>query len=272
MTSRAIDHRVGCDRLHRIHRGVYLVGHQVPPPYARELAAALACGPGALVSHRSAAALWSLPTSDQQEVDVTASRGRTPRPGIRLHRVLDLAPRHRTVRLGVPVTTPIRTLFDLAQIVEARELERAYEEAWVKRLVNARRLAVELERSPGRRGAAALRKLLEREAEPTLTRREAEIRLRELVRSAELPVPETNVRVGRYEVDVLWRAERLVVEVDSWRWHSSRAAFERDRRRDADLVARGLRVIRVTWRQIVYEPIALATRLGVALDQARREG
>lgn len=266
MSSAAIAHRVALGRLHRMHRGVYLVGHEIPPVLARELAAVLACGVGAVLSHRSAAALWSLPSAPQRELDVTTDqRGRSQRPGLRVHRVRTLPAGDRTRRHAVPVTTPARTLLDLSQVVGRRELQRAFEEAAARRLVRAESLLAELERAAGRRGSVALRTLIQRSAGPALTRSEAEARLLALVRAADLPPPETNVAVGRYEVDLLWRAQALVVEVDGYAFHSSPAAFERDRLRDARLSAAGLRVTRVTWSQIVETPEALIARLAVAL-------
>lgn len=163
------------------------------------------------------------------------------------------------------VTAPARTLLDLAEVVSSRELERAVAEAQVRGLVRISQLHAAIARAPGRHGAAPLRALLDADTGPALTRSEAEQRLLTLVRAARLRSPETNVRFGRYEVDFLWRAERLVLEVDGYAFHSSRAAFERDRLRDAELQLAGLRVVRVTWRQIVDEPEALVARLAQAL-------
>jgi very-short-patch-repair endonuclease len=112
--------------------------------------------------------------------------------------------------------------------------------------------------------------LIEADAAPALTRSEAEERMLALIRRAELPIPELNVRIGRYEVDFLWREQKLVVEVDGFRFHSSRSAFERDRLRDAELAAQGFHVLRVTWRQIVDTPEALVARIAMALARASR--
>lgn len=153
-----------------------------------------------------------------------------------------------------------------------RDLERALDEALVRRLIDRRRLLAALARAPGRHGAAPLRALLRRDGGPTLTRSEAEERVLYLVRTAGLPRPEVNRRVEGHEVDLYWRHERLVVEIDGWRYHSSHTAFERDRRRDADLGAAGLRVMRVTWRQIVDEREALVAHLVRALMTAATPG
>jgi very-short-patch-repair endonuclease len=166
---------------------------------------------------------------------------------------------------GVPITTPARTLLDLAAVAHPRHLEQAVAEAERRRLASRRGLAALLARYPGRPGSRAVRALLEADARPALTRSEAERRFLVLIRSAGLPAPDVNVRVGDVEVDFLWREAGLVTEVDGYAFHSDRAAFENDRRRDAELAARGLTVIRVTWRQLVDEPEAVVVRIGQAL-------
>jgi very-short-patch-repair endonuclease len=175
-----------------------------------------------------------------------------------------LDPRDVARRKGLPITAPARTLLDLATVLSPRTLERAFDEAMRMRIVNERLLRELLDRSPGRHGAKALTALLVRTEGPAFTRSEAEERLLALIRAARLPPPELNVRVRRHEVDFLWRDAGLVVEVDGFAYHSTRAAFERDRLRDAELEAMGLRVIRVTWRQIAEEPHALVARLAQA--------
>lgn len=270
----AIAHRVLRGRLHHMHRGVYLVGHPVAPPLAHELAGVLTCGAGAVLSHLSAARCWALlkhaDGSAEREVDVTvAARRPLKRPGVRIHYMARLDPCDVTAREGIPITTPARTLLDLAATVEGRELERALAEAEVRRLVSPQQLAHLLAAASGRRGAAALKAVLRNQAGPSLTRSKAEERVLALVRAARLPVPQTNTRVGRHEVDLYWRDEHLALEVDGYAFHSSRTAFERDRLRDAELQAAGLRVMRVTWRQIVDAPEAVVARLAQALAQPR---
>jgi very-short-patch-repair endonuclease len=264
----AIEHRIAAGRLHRVHRRVYLVGHPVPPRFALEMAAVLACGDGAVLSHQAAASMWSLPSLNADRVDVTVA-GRDPgeHRGIRLHRVRRLHPLDVRRRGRIPLTAPARTLLDLADVIASRDLERAVNEAQVRRLVRPRQLLDAVERSPGRRSAGALRELLERD--PALTRSEAEDRLLGLLRAAELAPAAVNARVGRYEVDFLWRRERLVVEVDGYAYHATRAAFERDHLRDAELQAAGYRVVRVTWRQLVDGPEALIARIAQALARPR---
>jgi very-short-patch-repair endonuclease len=265
LTRDAIDNRVKSARLHPIYRAVYLLGHPRPTDGARELAAVLACGPSAVASHRSAAGLWRLLPGRGDLPDVTVPGRDCRRRGIRVYLVAALDQRDvRTVR-GIPVTTPARTLLDLAAVVTTRELEQALAEAHARRLARRGDLLSLLARVGRRPGVAALRSLIEADITPALTRSEAEERFLALIRMTELPAPEVNVRVGCHEVDFLWRRQGVVVEIDGFRFHSSRAAFERDRLRDAALAAKGLRVIRVTWRQIVYRREALIARLAAAL-------
>ncbi|HEX2160857.1 MAG TPA: type IV toxin-antitoxin system AbiEi family antitoxin domain-containing protein [Thermoleophilaceae bacterium] len=265
----SIARRVANGRLHRLHRGVYAVGHQALPPHARETAALLACGATAVLSHRSAAAAWGLLPKSPGAVDVTVpSRDCRPRAGIRAHTTSDL-PSDDVSRLDrLPLTTVARTLVELAGEVETRELERALDEAAARRLATHTEIRSVLRRAKGRSGTRALRDLLDDLDGPRLTRSEAERRLLALLRVARLPLPQTNVRVGCHEVDALWQSQRLVVEVDGYAFHSSRAAFERDRLRDSDLQARGLRVVRITWRQLSDEPEATVARIARVLGAA----
>ena len=218
----------------------------------------LAVGHDAAISHRSAAAMWEiLPAAVDDGVEVTVTSGHPrDRPGIRIHRSRSL---QHSLNAGVRVTTPLRTLRDLAATAPTRDLERAIEEAQVRRLVTRQ----QVERLCGRSAAAARGRL------PSLTRSEAERRLLRLVRAAQLPHPRTNVRVGHHEVDFLWPDERLIVEVDGFAFHSSRAAFERDRAKDRALHAAGYVVLRITWRQLVDEPEAVVAALATALAQRR---
>jgi very-short-patch-repair endonuclease len=179
-----------------------------------------------------------------------------------------LPPAERTIHDGIPVTTPARTLLDLAATVDARTLERALNEAQVLRLTTPSALLPLLTQHSRHRGARALRALAEPDR-TRMTRSEAERRLLKLTRTAQLPTPRTNARLGPFEVDFLWAEHRLIVEVDGFQFHSSRDAFERDRARDSELVARGYRVVRVTWRQIVRDPYAVVGRIAQALGSAR---
>jgi very-short-patch-repair endonuclease len=270
MSSGAIAHRLAHGRLHRIHRGVYPLGHRIAPPWARETAAVLAYGALAALSHRTAGKLWGLLSEDDEHVHVTVVGEGKGRPGIRIHRARSLESRDLARRHGLPLTSPVRTLLDLSGALSRRELERAVEEAERTGLVRSAQLAALLARSPGRRGTGAFRTLLERTTAQTLTRSEAEERLLALVRAARLPHPELNVHIAGHEVDFLSRDAGLVVEVDGFAFHSTRSAFERDRLRDAELLGAGLAVLRVTWGQIVSEPEPLLVRLAQALPRPRQ--
>jgi len=271
LTPSLVKARVKAKRLRPVQRGVYLVGPPVAPRQ-NEMAAVLACGPGAVVSHRSAAALWELlphPGADAP-VEITVpfqNRGR--RPGIRVHRSSRLDPSEATRKDGIPVTTPARTVLDLAGELRAQELERVLAKVERGGLTTPAELSSLIARYPRRPGVGSLRALVRGEASPVLTRSEAEERFLALMRKAQLPCPEVNVGVAGYEVDFFWRDQRLVVEVDGFAFHSSRRDFKRDRRRDSSLSMRGLRVIRLTWGQIVEEPEATAALVAHHLAVAR---
>ena len=258
----AIAHRVRVKWLRRLHRGVYLVG-PLTAPLTRETAALLACGfERSALSYTTAAAILGLLPTPPAIVDVSVTRNVRGHDGVHVHRVARLEPDDVAHRDGLRITSPLRTLIDLATILPHRELTRAIEQAQILRLTTRQEI---LTLSPSR-SSPALRRAIQDHAEPALTRSEAERRLLDLIRKAKLPHPRANVRVGPYEVDVHWPEERLVVEVDGFAFHSTRAAFERDRLRDANLQAAGRRVMRVTWRQIAREPEALIARLATALS------
>lgn len=267
LTARVVDRLVRTGGLRTVHRGVYEVG-PVSPPRATLMAAVLACGPSATLSHQSAAGLWEiLPPRSTPPVHVTIRRGNRQPPDVRLHRSRTLLAEEVTVRDGIPVTVPSRTLLDLAAAgARPRTLERALAEALSRRHLTLDHVRATLARHRGRSGSSRLRAVLD-DGPPALTRSEAEERFLALIRKAGAPPAETNVRVGDLEVDFFWPAERLVVEVDGFSYHGSRRAFERDRRRDAELAALGLRVVRVTWRQLERTPEALLFALGRAFGR-----
>lgn len=246
------------------HRGVYRVG-PVESPLGTLMAACLACGPTAVVSGRSACELWNLlrPNEVVAPPVITVVNVSRSHSGIEVHRVRALPRQHVTRLQGVPVTTPLRSLLDLAARAAPRELERAVAEAYAQGLVTERRLRNFVAANAAARGASTLRELLREQ--PALTRSEAERRLLARIRSAQLPAPRVNARIAGLEVDLHWPAARLVVEVDGHRFHGSRVSFENDRRRDATLLAHGYRVMRITWRQLVNESDATLVRLAQAL-------
>jgi uncharacterized protein DUF559/putative AbiEi antitoxin of type IV toxin-antitoxin system len=264
----AIRHRLNAGRLHSVHRGVYAVGHPQLTRHGRWIAGVLACGDEAVLSHRCGAALWGLAATGMSRVEVTvASRGRRRRAGIQLHQVRRLHPEDRSERIGIPVTSVARTLLDLLEIVDLRRLERAFEEAERMRLLDLRAIERTCERNPGRRGLRPLRVLLGALHPAPHTRSELERRFLRFCRDAGLPPPTANVIVEGLEVDALWPASRLVVELDGYAFHHTRAAFERDRARDATLQLAGYRVLRLTARRLAEEPEAVAETIRALLAQ-----
>ena len=258
--ARAIDHRLKCGRLHPVHRGVYAVGHRVLSQRGRWMAAVLACGSGAVLSHRSAAALWGIRPTSRPAVEVTTPRRLHARPGLQPHRAV-LRADEVTVLDGIPTTTPARTLLDLAATLPRRSLERALDEAEVLRLPGPHTL---LDRYPRRRGAATLRILLLTSRSPTPTRTELEEWFLTFLDDWGFDRPEVNTIIEGLEVDAVWRDARLIVELDGFATHGTRRGFERDRKRDRRLAVAGWRVIRLTWRQL-SEGEALARELRALL-------
>lgn len=269
LTPQAIGYRISIGRLHVIHRGVYAVGHRHITVRGRWMAAVLACGKGAVLSHRSAAALWDFLSVGRPPIDVTTPhRGGRSIPRIRRHRVRHLPPEDTTEVDRIPVTTVARTLFDLAEILDLGRLERAFEAAERAELLDMRAIHMTAQRNPGRRAHKQLRALLPSLAAPEPTRSELERLFNRVCRLAGLPPPQLNVLVERLEVDALWRDQRLIVEVDSWEFHKTRAAFERDRARDAALLVAGYRVVRMTHRQLRNQPETVADTIRRLLTAA----
>jgi very-short-patch-repair endonuclease len=268
LSKHAVGRRARTGRLFVVFRGVYSVGQPALEPLALETAALLYVGSDAVVSHGSAIKLWKLPGCSE-DVHITVF-GRNPgrAAGIRIHRVKALDLRDVRIQHGIPVTAPARTLIDFAARETMTRVEKALAEARALELVTDDELEAAMERCPGRVGVGTVRAVLAAERGPAILRSDAERRMRRLIDAADLPVPEFNAPLLGFEVDVLWRHARLIVEVGAWRFHGGRRSFESDRRRDQVLVAAGYRVIRVTWRQLTEEPFALVARIAQALALA----
>ncbi|MFL5823656.1 MAG: type IV toxin-antitoxin system AbiEi family antitoxin domain-containing protein [Solirubrobacteraceae bacterium] len=252
--------------LTRLFRGVYAVADPALLPLARDTAALLSLG-DAVLSHRSAVALWGMAEADARMVDVTVI-GRRPRrrAGVRLHRVDRLDLHDFTTRSNLRVSAPARALIEFATQATRSELESAFGEARAKHLITEETLTATLARAPATHsGAALVRRILATDPGSIYTRSRAEKRLRRLLKQAELPQPLVNHRLCGYPADFFWPDAKLILEVDGYDTHGHRLAFERDRRRDQVHVAAGYTVIRTTWRQLRDEPLAVVARIAQAL-------
>jgi len=274
LTASAVRNRVAAGRLHRVHAGVYAVGHARLTRDGWYMAALLACGNDAALSHRSAAAKRELRPSTRGLIDVISPRqsGRR-RDGIDAHTSATLLPRDIEEIDGIRCTTVARTLLDLAAVLPRRAVERAYDQAALREVLDARQIDDVFARTHGHRGNATLRAIVEQHAAgSTLTRSKLEERFLAICRRAGLPQPEVNVWIALeptgYEADFLWRAHGLIAEVDGIDVHGTRRAFEHDRRRDQRLVIAGYRVVRFPEPQLVGEPDAVGATMSALLRQA----
>lgn len=254
MLSSGVTDRVHAGRLHRIHRGVYAVGHPMLSDEGQWMAAVLAHGDRAVLSHTSAAALWGIRRrahrpaasgdhgeSDPVHVTIPGTPGRMARRGIALHRSLTLAAADCTRRDGIPVTTPARTLDDLRPLLSPAQFARAVREAEFLRLPIGDRFGSDRARTDLEQLFVAM------------------------CRRHRLPTPAINTVIDQYEVDFVWSEHLLIVEIDGWESHRTRSAFEEDRARDARLALFGYRVIRFTWRQIDRNPREVAKTIRTLL-------
>lgn len=250
----AIEGRLARGQLHRMHQGVYSVGHRIVSREGRWMAAVLSGGPAAVLSHRSAGQLWQIVPLSEIWPELTRPTAFRPRAGIRGHHS-PLPLDEVTTIAGIAVTSVSRTLLDLAVVLTKRQLEQALNETEVLRLTDKLSLSDLLERYPRRRGSAVLRALLrDRTTGRGVTRSELERRFLAVLARTDLSRPRLNAHVsaqGRFfEVDCLWAEQRLIVELDGRESHGTDLAFEKDRERDRLLLVEGWRVTRVTWRQL----------------------
>jgi very-short-patch-repair endonuclease len=237
------------------------------------MAAVLACGPAAVLSHLDAAALWTIYKGEGARVHVTATtRAGAQLPGIQTHRARRLHPDDVTTKQGIPVTTVARTLVDLTDVLGSDRVLRAIREAELLRLLDHQALSAAVQRAHGRKRLGVLREAVAAHRPGEIVRSELEHRFLELVRTAGLPPPETNVKISargrRYEIDCLWREQWVAVELDGRAAHARTAAFEPDRRKDAALNAIGLRPLRFTWLRVLEEPADVIAELDATLAQA----
>ena len=263
-----IETRLRRGSLLRVYRGVYAVGHAAITWEGRLMAAVLACGPDAVLSHRSAAQLWGLMPRRSIAVELTRPRRAKPLPTIAPH-VSPLQPDEVEEAWGIPVTSVARTMLDIAPLVDERGLERAWNEMEVRELRDPVGVEAMVVRHPGKRGIARVRKVMYSTKPAGRTRNELEERFVRLVDDYGLPRPRINAHLALrerfFEIDALWPAERLAVELDGGAAHGTRRAFHRDRERDRVLLAEGYRTARVTWDQMRDEPALIAADLRSAL-------
>ena len=264
--ARAIQHRLEVGRLHRLYPGVYAVGHRLFSKQGRLMAAVLASGPGAVLSHHSAAMVWGLRGYTERAIHVTVPRKSTSSKRIRRHHS-PLPVDERTVEEGIPVTTVPRTILDLAATEDADVVENLLRESEYLQLSDRLSLPNLFERYPGKRGTRRVQLALKRLKEDPHGRKRSplEERFAPFLRRNRLPLPRFNdwIFLGdkRYCVDCHWPNLRQIVELDGWDGHSTRTAFREDRARDRRLTAAGYPVTHITWNQLDDEPAAIAVDL-----------
>ncbi|HEY2259068.1 MAG TPA: type IV toxin-antitoxin system AbiEi family antitoxin domain-containing protein [Solirubrobacteraceae bacterium] len=270
LTASAIHKRAKRGRLYRVHQAVYSIA---PPELlsrnGRFMAAVLACGPGALLSHRSAAELHDLLATARSGIDVTVpNRSCHVHQGIDLHRSTTLTPADTAIVDGIPCTTLARTALDLAAVSTQRRVERALTQGEILGKLDANALEDQLHRNAKTAAARNLRGALDAvRGGPAPTWSVFEEQFLALCRRAGVPPPEVNAWVmlddgePAIRADFVWRDQRVVIETDGHRYHNTRWAFETDRRRDQRLTLAGWRVVRVTWRQLTQDPARIQALL-----------
>jgi very-short-patch-repair endonuclease len=268
LSAGAIQRRLRRGLLLAEHPGVYLVGHAAPVELGPETSALLSVRDGAVLSHDSAAALWAIGAADRDIHILVRGGFAGRRTGVKIHRTRVLDARDMRIHEGLPVTSPARTLLDRAGAMSLRQLEHMFTEAVTRKLVSRGDLEDVVARGRGRAGCGALRALLEEEDDPAFTRSDGEKRMHALVRKARLPEPLVNAPLHGFEVDFYWPAHAVVVEIDSYGFHTSRWAYERDRDKDAVLRSHGMPPLRFSRRQVRDEPLLVIAQVAQALASA----
>jgi very-short-patch-repair endonuclease len=266
LTAKEIEHRLGTRALLREHRGVYRVGHRAPSLEARNLAAVRACGHGALLSGRAAAHQLGILKGPAPPPEVTTSTERRV-AGVRTRRSRRIDAEDRTMYRGIPITSVARTLVDLSGTLGADELARACHEAGVRYRTTPYKVAAALARRPNSPGTGTLRQVLRGDVRVTLSKLEA--RFLTVLQEASLPLPQTNRPAGGRRVDCRWPDRRLTVELDSYRYHQSRHAWEQDRRREREAHARGDEFRRYTYGDVFEDPQQMLAELRHLLPRLR---
>lgn len=262
----AVRYSARTGRLFRVHRGVYAVGRPPVLPIERAAAVLLACGPKAALSHGSAMTLWSFWKHWDDPFEVTVSGDRRPK-GIRIHRSCTLRRRDVTTHHGLRVTSPARTVLDMAPRLKRRQLTRLINDARLAKLLTLDDLAEVVAHNRGHSGAPLLRPHLDNPQNPT--RSEGEDDFPTFCERHGLPTPVLNAVVHGFEVDAYFPAERLIVELDGWPLHRDRDTFESDRDRDATMLMHAIPTVRITYDRLDHDPDREATRLQTILRQRR---
>lgn len=271
LSPRAIDHRIANGWLHPVFPGVYSVGTPARTPIRRAAAAVLACGDCAWLSGASAMCLWGFWRRWPDRFEVVITRGNHRRRGITVHRCRTLRDDDLTVQLGIRVTSPARTVLDMApRFDDEDKLARMVDNALHTAFLTRGTLAETVLASPLHPGAARCRKFVTREDGPS--RSDWERAFPAFCATHGLPRPLMSHPIGRHHTaDALFVEARLIVELDSWEFHSGRYAFERDRDRDANALLAGLATVRITWTRMLHSPVREAARLQAIIDQRMRE-
>jgi Transcriptional regulator, AbiEi antitoxin/Protein of unknown function (DUF559) len=264
-----IAHRVRQGRLFRPHRGVFAVGRPPGTPLERAAAAVLACGPAAALSHQAALALWGFADRWPDAFDVTITSGDRRPKGITVHRSTVLTRRDIRVQLGIHATSPARTILDSTPGTPARQLTRRVNNALLTPFLTRSQLADVCARFPTHPGATLLKPFADHTDGPTRSPQEDDFPT--FCERSGLPRPDMNARIAGHEVDAVFVAERLIVELDGWEFHRTRDAFEDDRNRDADTLAAGFATLRITYDRFHHQPDLEAERLREIL-RARAPG
>jgi very-short-patch-repair endonuclease len=272
MSGDQIQDRAAGSQLHRIHRGVYAVGHRKLTLKGHWIAAVLACGPEGLLSYRAALALWDLRRSETGPIDVTVptQTGRRGPKGVRMHKTALLTQADAASVDGIPVTSLAWTVVDFAAIARRQQVRSVLEALERRGVYIGRELDELLRRTPNRKGVKTLRLAIADLTGPApWLQSELEEFFRELIRDSDLPDYEANAMVEGMVVDALWRKERLIVELDGFGFHRARRSFEDDRRRDAKLQVAGYRVLRITQWRLTHEPHAVLADIRSLLSAGR---
>jgi very-short-patch-repair endonuclease len=262
LSARAIDYRVENGRLVRVHTGVYALGHAPQAGIDRAYGALLACGPGALLSHSTAACVWGIDHRWPTPFEVIVETARR-RPGIKTHRAT-ITRKDVRRQQGIRVTSPARTVLEIAPRLTDKALGRAINDLRIERVLRIADLEEVATRLPRHPGACRVRAFTDNPTGPT--RSEFEDAFAAFIKAHGLPRAEFNARVAGYEVDVLFRAEKVIVELDGWAFHRTKASFERDRERDATTLAAGYRTVRITWERLQNQSSREAERIRRILD------